>query len=280
MYTTNLIYAGKGGIGKSFLAYNLISYLRNLSNDVNKIGVIDTDTNNGIISTIENFNPINLGDCSLDDWATNGLLKLISYISDKNISKHYVVDIGSNTFPIINNYMIINKCLPELLLKSSCKINLHLLIAANDRSEAAYTISLVYDTLDYIIELKTILNDYPNEKEEVLGKLNIFLWLNEIHGSVYFNGEPFESNKNFLDKYNKHIDYLIHIPKLSIYEANDFGILRSKGKTFEEADTIFSGFLGKMQLLRVNNVKKKIFHIMDNSLSTYFKEVDPDTFSK
>ena len=162
MNTVHLIMQGKGGVGKSFVAYNLAQYL--MGADPATL-CIDTDP---LTPTLSRFQALGATYIQIADHTTVSLHhfdemieKIIGTASD------VVIDTGSSTFLPLTKYMLAHEIF-ELLHESYGKrILVHVVLSAKTHNDFISTTNC----------LENIAATYP-------GFVDLVVWLNEFGGEI------------------------------------------------------------------------------------------------
>lgn len=233
--SVNFIINGKGGIGKSFISSLLCQYY--MEKDETVLG-FDTDPNN---STLANIDAINTSFLKLlDDYgsinsrAFDGMMEIILAESD---IQHFVIDCGATTFIPLLNYIKQNEVL--IMLKANkFETFLHIpIVGGQAKRETIQGFEQLADT-------------FTSE---------IFLWINEYHGSFgdIFIEESYIQNK----------EQVSGIVRIEEHNKDTFGQdiydLTIRNLTFKEAMESTNFTVMSKQRLRV--FKEKIF----NQLKSY-----------
>ena len=211
MKQIHMILQGKGGVGKSFVAFLLAQHF--LEREVRPI-CIDTDPVNQTFASYAAFNARQLklmkGD-DLDPRAFDQLVEQVVETEDKSV---FIIDNGSATFGPLCAWMLKNRT-AQFYKESGIDLTLHSVLTGG---------LALGDTM---VGLGNLLTHFPD--------LPSVIWLNEYFGKPEKDGASFEQSS----LYKKHQDQvmaLIRIPQLrrETFGADLDRMLRQK-MTFAEA---------------------------------------------
>ena len=153
---------GKGGVGKSFVAYNLAQYLR--AADPETL-CIDTDP---LTPTLSRFQALGATYIQIADHTTVSLHHFDEMIEKIiNTTSDVVIDTGSSTFLPITTYMLAHEIF-ELIHESYGKrILVHIVLSAKTHNDFISTTNC----------LESIAASFP-------GFVDLVVWLNEFGGEI------------------------------------------------------------------------------------------------
>lgn len=209
--TVHLVLQGKGGVGKSFVAFVLAQYLaRNGTPPL----CIDTDPVNRTFGRYKALNvhelPILDGNSEVDQRQFDVLItKLVENTGAA------VVDNGASSFLPLSRYLLENGILG--------------LLAAEDHALVLHTVvvggAAMSDTLN---GLEALAANYPKDAR-------IVVWLNPKDGLIELDGQSFENTATF-KRFSKRISAVVNIPaRTKETYGRDLNEMLSDNLTFGEA---------------------------------------------
>ena len=211
MNTINLVIAGKGGVGKSYVSALLAQYITEKGN---KPVCIDTDTNNGTFSSYKAFNAKRFSVIDDDFIIHQSFLDdMLSYIVNQN--EDTVIDVGASSFNAFCAWMK-EFDLAEVMEAYGLKILVHLVMEGGANTENS------------LIDLNTVMS---------VVKAPVVIWENRHRGPVIFDGNPL-AEIHFI-KDNPSIKGIIVIPENKTETKKSSILLMTKNHlTFQEIDAI------------------------------------------
>ena len=230
MNTVNFIMQGKGGVGKSFVAFNLAQFLQ--SRDPHAI-CIDTDPLSPTLCRFEALKPIHI---QIADQRSVNLQKFDAMVElIINSTSDVVIDTGSSTFLPIVDYMLDHGVFGLLHFNYKKRILVHVVLNAKTQNDLIMTSSC----------LESIARDFPAYVELVV-------WLNEFGGEIrgFTNCNLFYSIKD-------RILALLRIENPSPLELADITAMQNARMTYEEA--IASDTFLVMARSRIFRLRDEIF---------------------
>lgn len=230
---------GKGGVGKSYVAYILSQYLR----EKGEILCIDTDPVNHTLSSIKSLDVkfINiLNDENIDQRNFDKLIEVI--FSSKGKNENCVIDCGSSSFIPFTTYIQENDII-DFFKENGLTIYIHVILTGGQSLE---------DTvrgLDYIIKKFSITT-------------KIVIWLNEFFGKVMNNNKKFEEMKIFHNHKNS-LFGIITIPEMN---KSTFG---TDIKDMLENKITFDDYINSDKFMIMPRQRiKKVKNILYTNIST------------
>jgi hypothetical protein len=211
MKQIHMILQGKGGVGKSFVAFLLAQHF--LEREIRPI-CIDTDPVNQTFAGYQAFNAHKLklmrGD-DLDPRAFDQLIEQVVGAEDKSV---FVIDNSSATFVPLCAWMLENKSV-QFFKDAGVDLTLHSVLTGGQAMG------------DTMVGLDNLLKHFPG--------LPAVIWLNEYFGKPEKDGVSFEQSS----LYKKHQDQVMALIRIPQVRKETFGfdlyyMLRQK-LTFSEA---------------------------------------------
>lgn len=233
----HIIMQGKGGVGKSFVAYLLCQYFNSLGNTILPI---DTDPNNATLTAFKNLNVTHLEIYNDEKEVDPSKFdKLIETIADNNCDD-CIIDTGASNFQPFANYLINNEVLP-MLVEMGHKVYIHTVIIGGQSLN------------DTMIGLKSICRSFNTD---------IVVWFNSMFGNI-------ADNKTFYDtivytENKEKIRGVVTLPKIKNEFEADLNSLLKKHLTFDEG--VETPEFRLMQKQRIKNIKRDYFNLINNSL--------------
>jgi len=216
---------GKGGVGKSYISAFLIQYIQDKSGNV--IGV-DTDTSNRTLADIKFKSDVMSLELMQDNKISVAKFDdLIMFLLDLKDKPDVVIDVGSNSFLPLVNYLLESDII-NLILSNQYNIILHIPVVGGEAMP---------DTLN---GLEQLIRAFKTSCTYVV-------YANEHFGKLTDkNGKSFEEMESYT-KNKKYIHGLVYLPKNP--ELITLAIEKMK-----KAKTTFEGVL-----------KDESFNILDKS---------------
>jgi hypothetical protein len=236
----HFVLQGKGGIGKSFVAFLLAQYLRHADQNVL---CLDTDPIN---ATFSSFPALDVHPVSLLDGASN--------INERNFDQmmesifeadaHVVVDNGAASFTPLSSYLFDNEAF-EAISEAGKEVVIHSVIAGG----------LAQDNT---------VSDFVNLTEQLPDSVQVVVWLNEHFGPIESEGKTFEQMKGYLEQKDR-IRAIVRLPRRteSTY-GKDLAVMMKARMTFEEALGSSHFFVMSKQRLKI--VQRSIFEQLEMAL--------------
>ena len=162
MNTVHFIMQGKGGVGKSFVAYNLAQFL--MAGDPGTM-CIDTDP---LTPTLCKFQGLHATYIQIADQVEVDLRRFDEMIENiAGTKSDVVIDTGSSTFLPLSKYLISNDIFQLLHTTYQKTILVHVVISAKTRNDFVSTTTC----------LENIATAFPHFVE-------LIVWLNEFGGKI------------------------------------------------------------------------------------------------
>lgn len=237
----DMIFQGKGGVGKSYVASLLAQYGQAKGYAVS---CIDTDPVNASFAGYKALNANVIDIMDGDDVNPRNFDQIFDAIAAlPDDGTQLVIDNGAATFLPLGSYM--GKNTIPALIRSETKhdLRLHSVITGGQAMN------------DTLIGLKTLLKTFPD--------LPIVVWINPFFGDLVKNGQPFSEFKIY--KENKHrLEAIVSIPPIT--DARTFGedlkdVLNNR-LTFSE---YAASDRPLMQRHRMKRYWEEAFSAMDNA---------------
>lgn len=240
MSIIHLVMQGKGGVGKSLLAFYLAQYVKDFKK---KCLVFDTDPLNPTLSRTASLDAkvVKL----LDDDRTTIVKSAFDEMIEacENLDSDAVIDIGSSSFVPMLEYCGKNDVF-DLWQTMGHNCLIHSIITGKDFT----------DTCDWFGEIM--------RRTRHLSSISSFVWLNPFTGPVEKDGRSFESTVQYQENKDR-IRAILTMPlpksvgSLGMYAFNE---MMAAGETFEEYRC------GRHYLMERQSMvmfKRKIFAVMD-----------------
>jgi hypothetical protein len=193
-----MIFQGKGGVGKSFVASLLAQYGKDKGYTVS---CIDTDPVNATFAGYAALKAKIINILDGDDINPRNFDQIIEEIFTlPEEQTQMVIDNGSATFLPLGSYMGKNSIPAFLDENTSHKLRLHSVITGGQAMD------------DTLIGLKTLLQTFPN--------LPIVVWINPFFGDLIKDGKPFSEFKIYQENKDG-FEAIITIPP--ILDERTFG---------------------------------------------------------
>ena len=130
MNEVHIVMQGKGGVGKSFVAFNLAQYLRSKNPETL---CIDTDPLTPTLKRFEALNPMHI---QIADQSSVDLQKFDEMIERIISSENdVIIDTGSSTFLPISNYMISSDIFDILCDEYRRRVIVHVVLNAQTQND-------------------------------------------------------------------------------------------------------------------------------------------------
>lgn len=210
MACTHWILQGKGGVGKSNIASQLMQYLR--QKELAVFGY-DTDPVNATFARYKAFGVTRVR--LLEDQNINQRLldPFMAELVALPAEAHAVIDNGASTFLPLCSYMAENPILP--MLQEQGTVFLHTVVTGGQA---------LRDTLDGFTALA-----------QTFPETSIVVWLNAYFGDILVDGKSFEESEAFR-RHQQDVHALVRIPSRNrdTY-GKDLELLLAQRQTYEEA---------------------------------------------
>ena len=210
----HIILQGKGGVGKTLIAYYMAQYFQN--KDI-KLTCIDTDPVNRSFSQYKALNVQPLELMEKNEINTRNFDKLIEDIlSSENDTQTMIIDNGASSFVPFCSYMAQNQII-QILKDAGHEVIIHTVITGGPA------------LLDTSHALEALCFSFP--------EVPIVLWLNEYFGSLEIKGKSFEDSKVYkkLSEADR-ISGIIKLPSLHKQTfLHDLEVMLAAKMTFAEA---------------------------------------------
>ena len=176
MNQLHIVMNGKGGIGKSIVAFNIAQFLKSI--DPGSI-CIDTDPLTPTLANYKALDPVHIQIASETDVILTRFDEMIELIigSEKNV----VIDTGASTFLPIAKYLLKNSIFEVLRDEYEKEIFIHVVLNAQTQNDYLATTA----SLELIVE-------------NFAGDCKIVIWLNEFGGDLdrFLESEYYERKKD------------------------------------------------------------------------------------
>lgn len=209
MNTIHLVIAGKGGVGKSYVAALLTQYL---SDNGRPVVCVDTDTNNGTFSAYEAFNARRFSVLDSDFNIHKTVLdSMLEYITSQD--SDVVIDVGASSFSAFCSWMK-ELDLTDIINTYGRQMVAHLVMEGGTNAENAF---IDLDTVKSIVNVP------------------IIIWENGHRGPVMLDGVPLAELDALKDM--PAIISIIVIPETKSDTLEDsIRLMTSKHLTFRQID--------------------------------------------
>ncbi len=241
MSNIHLVMQGKGGVGKSLLAFYLAQYVREKTG---KCLVFDTDPLNPTLSRTKALE-VRLLRILADDHTTILKNAFDPMIEDcASAGSDAVIDIGASSFVPMLEYCDRNG-VHGLWGEMGHSCILHSIITGKDFSETCELFGVVM------------------AKTGRLPSVSSVVWLNPHAGPVEMNGLGFEKTSVYSDN-ERHIRAVLPMPAFTddMFKP-DFLVMMGAGKTFDEV--IADPGMPIMSRQRIRMMKREVFGVMDRA---------------
>ncbi len=226
----HIVMNGKGGIGKSIVAYNLAQYLK--ANDPDTL-CIDTDPLTPTLSKYRALEARHLQIASDSEIILNRFDEMIEEIV--STSHDAVIDTGASTFIPIANYLAKNKVFQFLKDEYGKDIFLHVVLNAQTQN----------DYLSTLASLEMLTTTFA-------ANVKIVIWLNEFGGSL----ANFTKSQFYLD--NESLVFgMIRIKNPDELLLHDFKAILQNYQTYHEA--LGDSKLFVMSRSRIKRMRDEIY---------------------
>lgn len=178
MNQIHIVMNGKGGIGKSIVAYNLSQYLKSLDPET---VCIDTDP---LTPTLSKYKALSVKHIQIASAAEVFLNRFDDMIEEMVSTPHdVIIDTGASTFLPIAKYIESNKIFSFLKDEYDKTIFVHVVLNAQTQN----------DYLSTTASLESIAQSFGSEA-------SIIVWLNEFGGSLdmFLESKFYSENKDNL----------------------------------------------------------------------------------
>lgn len=245
MSQVHSVLQGKGGIGKSVVAYLIAQYLESLKKPM---VAIDIDPVNATLTSYKGLNVTRKNVIEDGEIIAGSFDEMMEEIISDDES-NFVIDNGASSFVPFVRYLLKNDII-DILSESGKEVYVHTVIKAGQ-------------------DLKITLAGFDSLAEQLPESARIIVWLNEFMGEIAFDGKRFEDMK----VYKKNKDRVHGIIRVKPQSGTDYGadMKRMLGNwlTFDEA--IASPAFGVIPRKRLQRVRKEIFDQLDSVIN---KEVE------
>ena len=240
MSQVHLVLQGKGGIGKSVIAYLIAQYLESTGKPMK---AIDIDPVNATLTGYKGLNVRRLqvikGE-DIDDRIFDEMMEEILNDGESN----YVIDNGASSFVTFTRYLIENDVI-DILSENGKEVFIHTVIKAGQ--DLRYTVA-----------------GFASLSEQVPKSAKVVVWLNEYAGEIVYEGKAFEQMKAY-QKNKDRVHGIIKVePKSGTQYGEDVKKLLDSWLTFDEASK--SDGFNTMTKSRLKRVQKSIFDQIETVL--------------
>lgn len=241
----HFILQGKGGVGKSFIAWSLAQY--KTRPDAAAPLCFDADPVNNSFSSFPGIGAEQITLIKGDTVDPRGWDLMTSRITESQADE-VIIDVGATSFLPMNHYLISND-IPRFMEESGHEVFIHTIITGG---------AAMQDTLAGVTGLihQYDLDGKPTAK--------IVVWLNPFFGTLDKDGLSLLSSDVFRKQVERKTHGLVHLPDISEYgdlfmEALS-NLLKDK-KTFLEAENDHSGLI--MVRRRIGKIRALTFDALD-----------------
>ncbi len=241
MSKIHLVMQGKGGVGKSLLAFYLAQYVREKNG---KCLVFDTDPLNQTLARTTALEAKVVRILAEDNITImkNAFDLMIEECETEDAD--VVIDVGASSFVPMLEYCVVNGVY-DLWHEMGHTCILHSIITGKDFGHTCNMFAVVM------------------EKTGRLPSVSSIVWLNPFAGPVEKDGKGFDKTSVYRDN-ERHIKAVLPMPAFTSDMFHpDFLAMMEKGRTFDEviADPVVS----IMSRQRVKMMKRDIFGVMDKA---------------
>lgn len=232
--TVHVVANGKGGIGKTFCAWNLTEYL--ISKDRN-VFAADTDPVNATLTSYKALNAkhfqISERDMSVNPMKFDALIQEICMHGGDT-----VIDNGSGSFLPVMNYIKRNGVI-DFLAEYGCRTIIHTpIIAGQSLSDTVRGLESILDFTD----------------------ASVVVWENEIEGPIIRDGIRF-SESALHKEYSGRILGTVTLPKFVAEVGETLKMFTSTSRTYNEA--LEDERVMLIQKDRIKKIRSRIFDQLD-----------------
>lgn len=212
MTNVNFIMQGKGGVGKSYVAWLLAQYAK--EKDQNTV-VIDTDPLTPTLSTYKSLDPKYIQIADQSEIHIQKFDEMMEIISETE--SDVIIDTGSSTFLPLSRYML-NGNILEMISEMGKQAKIHTVINAKTDNDLMTTIKCFDE----------IAIQFPEHAD-------IIVWLNEFGGTIKtMDGLRFEDTKVYQDN-KQRIAAIMTIPNPDELTLRDITTVQNSHITLSDA---------------------------------------------
>jgi hypothetical protein len=233
MRKIHVVLAGKGGIGKTFVASLIAQAIQERGEP---LVCFDADPVNASLNEIRGLHtePLNLFLPDSDEADLDALDRMVERFLTEDAT--IVVDNGAASFLPLSRYLL-QDGIAETLKGAGKSLVLHTLIAGGG-------------------ELTQTVRGFDSIASQFPAEIPLVLWLNPYHGAIIgADGAAFEDTPVY-KKHRARIDALFHLPQLDRLSLKSLGAMTSRRMTFVEAAESNLFVMDKQRLLQI---KRPIF---------------------
>ena len=236
----HFVLQGKGGIGKSFVAFLIAQYLKHTKQNVL---CLDTDPINATFSSFPalDVRPISLldGNNLINERNFDQMMERI-FEADAQV----VIDNGAASFAPLSSYLLENEAF-EAIQDAGKVVVIHSVIAGG----------LAQDNT---------VSDFVNLTAQLPESVQVVVWLNEHFGPIESDGKSFEEMKGYLEQKNR-VRAIVRLPKRTENTyGKDLAVMLKARMTFEEALASKEFLVMSKQRLKI--VQRSIFEQLEVAL--------------
>lgn len=241
MNEVHAILQGKGGVGKSWVAYVMAQYLR--STDPKTV-CLDTDP---LTPTLVRYKALEPSHIQIADELNVRLDKFDEMMEIiANTQSDVLIDTGSSTFIPISKYMVDYDIVDMIRDSFSKQVVIHVVLFAGNHGDLIATTGC----------LEAIATGFPESAQ-------IVVWMNEFGGPIKTaDGKPFEKSELY-NRIKERIRAIIYVPKPDELTARDIAAMQGSFLTFGEAQANPNFML--MQKSRLKKLQKTLFDQIDQA---------------
>jgi hypothetical protein len=238
----HVVIQGKGGIGKTVAAINLIQYLRDSRKQ--PVAAVDLDPMNHTLAEYLGLHAASVAlfddteHVSLAGGAIDTMMQ--AALTDDTST---VIDNGAAGFVRYCSYLA-ETDIAGLLAERDRELVVHAVIAGGDMFAQC------------LFGLNTILTTLPDT-------VHVVVWLNEHSGPVEYDGKRFEDMSVYLDNRGRIVG-LVRMPRLSPLFLADFNTMSKQRLTYAEA--IDSPAFHIMNRKRLDIIRRAVWQQLDQVL--------------
>jgi hypothetical protein len=233
MRKIHIVLAGKGGIGKTFVASLIAQAVLERGEP---LLCLDADPVNASLHEICGLRaePVNLFLADSDEADLDALDRMVERFLTEEAT--IVVDNGAASFLPLSRYLL-HDGIAQTIEQAGKRLVLHTIVAGG--SELAQTVR----------GLDSIASQFPPE-------IPLILWLNPYHGAILgADGAAFEDTPVF-KKHKARIATVLHLPQLDRLFRKSLSAMAARRMTFAEAAQSDLFMMDKQRLLQI---KRPIF---------------------
>jgi hypothetical protein len=240
MTQVHLILQGKGGIGKSVVAYLIAQYLDSVGKPM---VAIDIDPVNATLTGYKGLNVKRLQVIKDEAIVERNFDEMMEDIL-KDENSNYVIDNGASSFVTFTRYLLRNDII-DVLSENGKEVFVHTVIKAGQ-------------------DLRITVAGFGSIAEQMPENAKIVVWLNEFSGEITHEGKTFEQMKVYQKNKNRVHGIVKVDPQAGTMYGSDMKQMLDAWLTFEEVSK--SPDFSIMTKSRLSKVKKSIFDQIERAV--------------